>query len=157
MQTKRIGYWIITTTLALALLSGGFAGLIQRPENVEFMTHLGYPVYFGMIIGFWKVLGGVAILSPGFPRLKEWAYAGIFFNMTGAATSHVFAGDAAWHVVVPAGIRAACGCFMGPAPVESTSRSDCGAARRSNGRTRDSKCVTPILIRFTQSALFVLI
>ena len=102
MKTKRIGYWIITTTLALALLSGGFAGLIQRPENVEFMTHLGYPVYSGMIIGFWKVLGGVAILSPGFPRLKEWAYAGIFFNMTGAATSHVFAGDAAWHVVVPA-------------------------------------------------------
>ena len=102
MKTRLIAYWIITVTLALALLSGGFAGLIQRPENVEFLTHMGYPVYFGLIIGFWKVLGGVAILSPGFPRLKEWAYAGIFFNMTGAATSHVFAGDAVWHVVVPA-------------------------------------------------------
>ena len=100
MKTKLIAYWIITTTLALALLSGGFAGLIQRPENVEFMTHMGYPVYFASIIGFWKLLGGVAILSPGFPRLKEWAYAGIFFNMTGAAASHVFAGSAVWHVVV---------------------------------------------------------
>ena len=102
MKTRLIAYWIITVTLALALLSGGFAGLIQRPENVEFLTHMGYPVYFGLIIGFWKVLGGVALLSPGFPRLKEWAYAGIFFNMTGAAASHVFAGDAVWHVVVPA-------------------------------------------------------
>ena len=48
MKTKLIGYWIITTTLALALLSGGLAGLIQRPENVEFLTHIGYPVYFGI-------------------------------------------------------------------------------------------------------------
>lgn len=62
--------------------------------------HLGYPLYFMTIIGLWKVLGSVALLAPGFPRVKEWAYAGIFFNMTGAAVSHVAVGDAAWHVAV---------------------------------------------------------
>ena len=65
--------------------------------------HLGYPVYFITILGFWKVLGAIALLAPRFPRLKEWAYAGIFFEMTGAAASHAVRGDAAWHVVVTLG------------------------------------------------------
>ena len=69
---------------------------MQYEPNV----HLGYPVYFATIIGFWKVLGAIAILAPGFPRLKEWAYAGIFFNMTGAAATGVFTQSAAWHVIV---------------------------------------------------------
>ena len=59
---------------------------------------LGYPVYFLAIIGTWKVLGTIALLVPRFPRLKEWAYAGIFFNMTSAAISHAASGDAAWHM-----------------------------------------------------------
>jgi hypothetical protein len=67
------------------------------------MVHLGYPSYFVTIIGCWKVLGTVALLVPHFPRLKEWAYAGIFFNMTGAAVSHAVCGDAAWHVAVTLG------------------------------------------------------
>ena len=57
------------------------------------MVRLGYPVYFVSILGFWKVLGFIAILVPRFPRLKEWAYAGIFFDLTGAAVSHVATGD----------------------------------------------------------------
>jgi hypothetical protein len=100
MKTKVIGYWATTALLALAMLSGGAAELARRPENVEGMVHLGYPVYFITIIGFWKVLGGMALLAPRVPLLKEWAYAGIVFNMTGAAASHVACGDAAWHVVV---------------------------------------------------------
>jgi uncharacterized membrane protein YphA (DoxX/SURF4 family) len=60
---------------------------------------LGYPLYFIMILGVWKVLGTIALLVPGFPRLKEWAYAGIFFNMTGAAISHAVSGSAAWHIL----------------------------------------------------------
>ena len=67
------------------------------------MVLLGYPVYFIMIIGYWKVLGGIALLVPRLPRLKEWAYAGIFFNMTGAAVSHAVSGDYgiyAFHLIV---------------------------------------------------------
>jgi hypothetical protein len=89
--------------LAFGLLSGGLAELTRRPENVEGMVHLGYPLYFMMILGFWKVLGALAILAPRFPQLKEWAYAGIFFNMTGAAVSHSVLGDAVWHVAVTLG------------------------------------------------------
>ena len=70
------------------------------------MKQLGYPVYFVMILGFWKLLGSLALLIPGVPRVKEWAYAGIFFNMTGAAVSHLVCQDAAWHVVVTIGLAA---------------------------------------------------
>jgi len=83
-----------------AVLSGGVAELTRRPENVDGMVHLGYPLYFVTIIGFWKVLESIALLAPRLPRLKEWAYAGIFFNMTGAAASHAACSDAVWHVIV---------------------------------------------------------
>jgi hypothetical protein len=84
----------------VALLSGGLAKLTRQRQNVEGMVHLGYSLYFITIIGFWKVLGVIAILVPRFPRRKEWAYAGIFFNMTAAAASHAVCRDAAWHVIV---------------------------------------------------------
>jgi uncharacterized membrane protein YphA (DoxX/SURF4 family) len=100
MTAKTIGYWVTTSLLLIGLLSGGAAELTHRRETVEGMTHLGYPVYFVLILGFWKLLGGAALLVPRFPRLKEWAYAGVFFNMTGAAVSHAASGDAAWHVGV---------------------------------------------------------
>jgi uncharacterized membrane protein YphA (DoxX/SURF4 family) len=91
---------VATAFLAFAVVSGGAAELVHRPDNVEGLVHLGYPAYFATIIGFWKVLGGLTVLAPRLPRLKEWAYAGIFFNMTGAAISHAVSGDAAWHVIV---------------------------------------------------------
>ena|SRR5712692_3839410 len=103
MKTKVIGYWLTTSVLVFGVLSGGVAELARRPENAEGMVHLGYPLYFITIIGFWKVLGSMALLAPRFPRVKEWAYAGIFFNMTGAAASHAMCGDAAWHVIVTLG------------------------------------------------------
>lgn len=99
MRMKVIGYWVITAFLLFNLLAGGIAELLQRPDTVEGMILLGYPVYFVMILGVWKVLGTIALLVPGFPRLKEWAYAGIFFNMTGAAISHAVSGSAEWHVL----------------------------------------------------------
>ena len=104
MKIKLIGYWATTAFLAFAVLSGGAAELAHRRDNVEGLVLLGYPVYFATIIGFWKVLGGITVLAPRFPRLKEWAYAGIFFNMTGAAASHAASGDAAWHVIVTASL-----------------------------------------------------
>ncbi len=100
MKMKVIGYWAITAFLAFAMVSGGAAELLRRPDNIDGLVRLGYPAYFASIIGFWKVLGGLTVLAPRLPRLKEWAYAGIFFNMTGAAVSHAVSGDAAWHVIV---------------------------------------------------------
>jgi len=62
--------------------------LVSGPPVVEVMTQLGYPIYLLAILGVWKLLGGITLLVPRFPRLKEWAYAGIFFELTGAAASH---------------------------------------------------------------------
>jgi DoxX-like family len=100
MKLKSIIYWVITGILAFCIGSGGAAELARVPGTVQGLVHLGYPEYFATIIGFWKVLGAVAILAPGFPTLKEWAYAGIFFNMTGAAATGLFTDSAAWHVIV---------------------------------------------------------
>jgi hypothetical protein len=104
--TKAIAYWMTTGFVVLAMFSGGIAELSHRPETINGMRELGYPVYFVMILGFWKLLGSVALVIPKFPRLKEWAYAGIFFNMTGAAVSHVVSQSPAWHVVVTLGLAA---------------------------------------------------
>jgi hypothetical protein len=98
MNTKAIAFWATTGFLVFNVLSGALAELTQRTENAEGMLLLGYPLYFMIILGVWKVLGTIALLVPRFPRLKEWAYAGLFFNMTGAAVSHAVSGDATWHV-----------------------------------------------------------
>jgi uncharacterized membrane protein YphA (DoxX/SURF4 family) len=103
MRAKTATYWIATTLLVFGMLSGGIAEILRRPDNVAGMVALGYPVYFMSIIGVWKILGCLALLAPGLTRLKEWAYAGFFFNMTGAAISHAASGDATWHIAVTLG------------------------------------------------------
>ena len=101
-MTKRnkIIYWISTIWLALGMLSTGTLQLFRMkaegavaPPGVYGITHLGYPIYFLTILGVWKILGVVAVLIPKSPLLKEWAYAGFFFAMTGAAISHIVSGD----------------------------------------------------------------
>lgn len=101
-MTKRnkIIYWVSTLWLVSGMLSSGVLQLFQAkmdgalsPPGVFGITHLGYPVYFLTILGIWKILGVAAILMPKFPLLKEWAYAGFFFVVTGAAYSHVAVGD----------------------------------------------------------------
>jgi len=94
-MTKRnkIIYWIATIWLALGMLSTGIVQLLKVKEEVDMMTHLGYPVYFLTILGVWKILGVVAVLLPKFPLLKEWAYAGFFITMSGAIISHLISGD----------------------------------------------------------------
>jgi hypothetical protein len=96
-MTKRnkIIYWIATGWLSLGMISGGIAQFFKVKETIDGITHLGYPEYFVSIIGFWKIMGVVAILIPKFPLLKEWAYAGFFFIMSGAIYSHIASGDAA--------------------------------------------------------------
>ena len=93
-MTKRnkIIYWVATLWLALGMISTGVVQLLKGKTGaggVDMITHLGYPVYFLTILGIWKVLGVVAVLIPKFPLLKEWAYAGFFFVMSGAALSHI--------------------------------------------------------------------
>lgn len=94
-KRNRIIYWIATIWLALGMGSTGVVQLLQMKEEVGMMTHLGYPAYFLIILGVWKILGVIAILIPKFPLLKEWTYAGFFFAMSGAVFSHLAIGDGA--------------------------------------------------------------
>jgi len=105
MKTKNIAYWTTTIVIAFFIGSGGVAQMAQFHANPHSVVPvLGYPMYFFAILGFWKALGAIAILVPGFARLKEWAYAGIFFDLTGAAASCVAVGGYgayAFHVLAP--------------------------------------------------------
>lgn len=87
MDAKTIGYWLSTGLFALALGASGVAYLAGA--MTETLGHLGYPVHFVYLLGTWKVLGAVALIVPVLPRVKEWAYAGFFFNLTGAIVAHV--------------------------------------------------------------------
>jgi DoxX-like protein len=101
MNARTAAYWTTTTLVALALLSGGAASLLGAEGPVRGMAELGYPAYFVTLLGLWKVLGSLAILAPRLPLLKEWAYAGIAFNLSGAAVSHFAMGHPAAKVIVP--------------------------------------------------------
>jgi uncharacterized membrane protein YphA (DoxX/SURF4 family) len=107
MTARTVAYWATTAFVVFNILSGGLAELMQLKGNIEGMQALGYPLYVMTILGIWKVLGSIALLAPRFPRLKEWAYAGIFFNLTGAAISHLVVGDEAWHVYYTASVALA--------------------------------------------------
>ncbi len=100
-KRNKIIYWIATAWLALGMLSTGIVQIIRMKEEVDMMTHLGYPAYVLILIGIWKILGVIAVLVPRFPLLKEWAYAGFTFVMTGAVFSHLAAGDAAKELFGP--------------------------------------------------------
>jgi hypothetical protein len=100
-KRKTLWYWIITVILSFCIFSGGLAQAMQVKGVVEGFKPLGYPVYFISIIGVWKVLGIIAILIPGYKLLKEWAYAGMFFVMTGAVISHIAAGNVTAQIIAP--------------------------------------------------------
>jgi uncharacterized membrane protein YphA (DoxX/SURF4 family) len=96
MKINKIIYWAVTILAAIMFTMSGIMDILQAPQLVEVIVNkLGYPPYFLTIIGVAKVLGVVALLVPRFPRLKEWAYAGLSFNMLGALWSHLAIGDAA--------------------------------------------------------------
>lgn len=92
-KRNKIIYWIATVWLSLGMLSAAIVQLIRMDAEVEMMTHLGYPSYLLVLLGATKILGVIAILVPKFPLLKEWAYAGFFFTMSGALISHLVLGD----------------------------------------------------------------
>jgi len=108
VKVKSIGFWVATTLIASETFVGGVTDLVHGgtvlvagPSVVGVVTHLGYPVYILTILGVWKTLGAIVIVVPGMPRLKEWAYAGIFFELTGAASSYVLHGEITSDLIAP--------------------------------------------------------
>ncbi len=95
-KAAKITYWIATVWLALGLFATGIAQLVgaQGQGGADMMAKLGYPAYLMVLLGVWKILAVVALLVPGFALVKEWAYAGVVFLMTGAIYSHIAAHDA---------------------------------------------------------------
>lgn len=100
-KRKLIWYWIITVLLSFCLFTGGLFQALQLPDVLKGFKPLGYPTYFISLIGIWKMLGIIAILIPGFKLLKEWAYAGLFFTMTGAVISHLASNDIHAQIIAP--------------------------------------------------------
>jgi|SRR5688572_23548005 len=101
MRMRRIAYWVTTALTAFVFLSGGVADIVQPADVLKGMTDLGYTAYFTTILGVWKFLGGLTVLAPRLPRLKEWAYAGMFFDLSGASASHAAVGDPVAKIVTP--------------------------------------------------------
>ncbi|HET9933801.1 MAG TPA: DoxX family protein [Polyangiaceae bacterium] len=101
MKTRKIAYFTTTALVSFAFVAGGAADVTSAPAVIDAMHKLGYPAYVASLLGVWKLLGAAALLAPRLPRLKEWAYAGIFFDLTGAAVSHAAVGDAAGKIMTP--------------------------------------------------------
>jgi hypothetical protein len=108
MNPRRLAYWITTGLFCAVVAFSGFAHFTHQPMMVDAMSGLGYPLYFMTIIGLAKILGVIAVLVPERPLLKEWAYAGLCFNLAGATASHAFSGDALSHTVRPAIVLGLC-------------------------------------------------
>ena len=100
-RARTIAFWVTTIFGPASFVIGGYLHLTRDPQVMATLAHLGYPVYFATIMGVWKLLGAIAIVVPGIPRLKEWAYAGFFFDLTGAAATRAFVGDSAADILAP--------------------------------------------------------
>ena len=100
-KLRSVAYWGATTLTALAFVAGGIADLTRALAVAAAMSHLDYPTYFASILSAWKLLGALAIVAPRFPRLKEWAYAGAFFDLSGAVVSHIACHDSARDILTP--------------------------------------------------------
>ena len=92
-KRNKIIYWVATALLSFGMLGSGTAQIFQAKDMIALVVPLGYPLYLLYIIGTWKILAVIAILLPRFKLVKEWAYAGLFFVMTGALVSHLASGD----------------------------------------------------------------
>ena len=92
-KSKSIVFWIVTGLLSFGMLLGGTGQILRLKFNVDGIIHLGYPEYVLSILGVWKVLAVIVILIPKYQSVKEWAYAGLFFLLSGAVVSHLASGD----------------------------------------------------------------
>ena len=118
MNKQIVGYWAVTALFCVAMTASGVMNLLGVEQMKEAITALGYPEYLMKILGVAKVLGVFALLIPGAPLLKEWAYAGFTFDLLGASASHAFAGDPIAETIVPLVILgiAAASYFLRPEP-----------------------------------------
>jgi hypothetical protein len=101
MKISTITFWASTVLVCVAFVGSGIANLVHAPHIAADMARLGYPAYFSMILGAWKVLGAIAIVAPRLRLVKEWAYAGMMFDLSGAAISRGVSGDGTAGVVPP--------------------------------------------------------
>jgi hypothetical protein len=93
MKRTNILYWIFSILFGGLMLFSGIPNLLLNQESVDFIGRLGYPTYFIRFIGLAKILGVIAILVPGYPKIKEWAYAGLFYDLIAALYSLIAIGD----------------------------------------------------------------
>jgi hypothetical protein len=93
MKTTKILYWVFTILMIVLMLFSAIGSFMNNPQGAEFARHLGYPMYIFKFLAVAKILGVIAILVPGNPRLKEWAYAGFTFDLIGAVYSGLSVGD----------------------------------------------------------------
>jgi uncharacterized membrane protein YphA (DoxX/SURF4 family) len=100
-RLRTIAYWAATLLIAAEFGVGGVMDTLHLPPFFAISLQLGYPAYFGIILGVWKVLGAIVVLAPRLPRAKEWAYAGMIINLTGAVASTLAMGEGAGDVAVP--------------------------------------------------------
>jgi hypothetical protein len=150
MQTnqKRVtGYWVATGLVAAALLAGGIAEVTSAPSVVMTMSALGYPPYFVVILGIWKVLSVPALLSPRLPRLKEWAYAGIFFDLTGGAASHLISGDPLGRVATPLVLLLIAAASWALRPPSRTLGAHSRSPESAQARARSEDVVAPAWVK----------
>lgn len=98
-KSRLVAYWIVTSLMALVLISGGVAELTGDKTTMAGMLLLGYPAYFTRLLGFWKIAGGIVLLIPRWPLVKEWAYIGVFLDMSGAFIAHIFCHSESFHLV----------------------------------------------------------
>jgi hypothetical protein len=92
-RIRTIVYWASTILVTVEMVAGSVWALLQIEFNQAQLQYLGFPLYVDLILGPWKLAAAAAVMAPRFPRLKEWAYAGIFFNFYGAVAAHLFLGD----------------------------------------------------------------
>ncbi len=100
-KVKNIIYWVVTALLAANYAFGGISYIMQGEQVVAGMTLLGYPLYFAVILGIWKILGSIVLVAPRLPLLKEWTYAGILFNLTAASASNAIRNPEIAHAILP--------------------------------------------------------
>lgn len=101
MKLPAVAYFTTTALTVLVFAGSGVANLLRAEHMASDMVRLGYPAYFMTILGVWKLLGAIIMIAPGTPRLKEWAYAGMVFDLTGAAASRASVHDSIQSVLIP--------------------------------------------------------
>ena len=151
MDTRTLTYRTTTAVTVFVLLSGGLAYLLGAEWAVAGVMALGYPAYVVTLLGVWKVLGAVALTVPGYARLKEWAYAGIVFDLSGATVSHLASGSAAFHAVVPTTLLVVAGHLLGDPSGLTTPRGG-HRAPRAHGRARSGRLSRRLLAGIARSA-----